>query len=126
MPESNENLNFVLSCIRSDSFSASDDISTPTWAGYRSLLSAQTSPVMQVGFLPYLPYPVTKHETVYTAMHNFLSVLAQLEQKCLPVFCDEGVFRIVSDIVLKHPKEFENLVPMIGGFHMAKAAMQCT
>ena len=125
LPESNENLNFVLSCIRSDSFSASDDIPTPTWAGCRSLLSTQTSPVMQVGFLPYLSYPVTKHETVYTAMHNFLSVLAQLEQKCLPVFCDEGVFCIVSDIVLKHPKEFENLVPLMGGFHMAKATMHC-
>ena len=65
LPESNENLNFVLSCIRSDSFSASDDIPTPTWAGCRSLLSTQTSPVVQVGFLPYLPYPVTKHETVF-------------------------------------------------------------
>ena len=32
---------------------------------------------------------------------------------------------IVSDIVLKHPKEFENLVPMMGGVHMAKAAMHC-
>ena len=43
----------------------------------------------------------------------------------MPVFCDEGVFCIVSDIVLKHPKEFENLVPMMGGFHMSKAAMHC-
>ena len=39
--------------------------------------------------------------------------------------CDEGVYCIVADIVLKHSEEFKHLVPMMGGFHMAKAAMHC-
>ena len=123
--QENDTLNFVLSCIRSNKLLSHDCNPIPTWAGCRSLLSTASLPLWQVGFIPYLPYPVTKHETVYTALHNFLSVLSQLEQKCLPVFCDEGVYCIVIDIVLKHSEEFKQLVPMMGGFHMAKAAMHC-
>ena len=48
---------------------------------------------MQVGFLPYLPHLVTEYDTVYTALKNFLKVLEQLDQKSLPVMCDEGVYR---------------------------------
>ena len=105
--QTNDTLNFVLSCIRTDKLLNRDDIPVPTWAGCRSLLSTKSLPLWQVGFMPYLPYPVTKHETVYTALHNFLSILAQLDQKCLPVFCDEGVYCIVADIVLKHFEEFK-------------------
>ena len=123
--KSDEDLNFVLSYIRSNAISSDHDSITPTWAGCRSLLSTKSSPIMQVGFLPYLPHPVTKHETVYTALHNFLAVLVQLEQESLPVFCDEGVYCTVADIILKHPEEFKNLIPMMGGFHMAKAALHC-
>ena len=36
---------------------------------------------MQTGFLPFIPYPVTEHATVYTALKNFIKVLQQLEQK---------------------------------------------
>ena len=41
------------------------------------------------------------------------------------MLCDEGVYCIVADIILKHPEEFKNLFPMMGGFHMAKVAMHC-
>ena len=53
-------------------------------------------------------------------MLNFVKVLKQLKQKSLPVFADEGVFRIMLDIYLKCPDKFNDLVPMLGGFHMAK------
>ena len=79
---------------------------------------------MQVAFLPFLPYPVTETSTVYTAMLNFERLLDQLEQKTLPIFCDEGVFRIVLNIYLKCPDKFEGLVPMLGGFHMAKCVQR--
>ena len=47
----------------------------PTWAGCKSLLHKSKTPLMQVGFLPYLPHPVTEYDTVYTALKNFLKVL---------------------------------------------------
>ena len=81
---------------------------------------------MQTGFLPFIPYPVTEHVTVYTAMKKFINVLQQLNQKALPIFCDEGVYRIVVDIYLKCPNEFKMLVPCLGGFHMAKCVQHCT
>ena len=46
---------------------------------------------------------MTEHVTVYTAMINFIKVLEQLDQKSLPIFCDEGVYCIVEDIHIKCP-----------------------
>ena len=60
--------------------------------------------------------------TVFTAMLNFVKVLKQLKQKSLPVFADEGVFRIMLDIYLKCPDTFSDLVPMLGGFHWLNAS----
>ena len=81
---------------------------------------------MQTGFLPFIPYPVSEHTTVYTAMKNFIKVLQQLDQKALPIFCDECVYRIVVDIYLKCPIEFKMLVPCLGGFHTAKYVQHCS
>ena len=78
-----------------------------------------------MAFLPFIPRPVTEHPTVYTDMRNFVKIADQLEQKSLPLFCDEGVFRIVVDIFLQHPLQFQSLVPCLGGFHMAQHAQQC-
>ena len=93
--------NFVLNYIRASV--TSDDESLATWAGCKSLISTSNLPIMHVAFLPYLPFPVTYHTTVYTSLHNFPNVLGQLLQKSLPVICDEGVFRIVAEITLPRP-----------------------
>ena len=75
----------------------------PTWAAIKSLISDSNIPIMQVGFLPFIPKLVTEHATVYTAMINFVKVLEQLDQKSMPIFCDEGSYRIVEDIYIKCP-----------------------
>ena len=107
-------INVVKSCFQNQTL--------PTWAAIRSLISTANIPIMQTGFLPFIPHPVTDYSTVYTAMHTFLKVVSQLQQDTLPLFCDEGVFRIVVDIYIKHPDEFSHLLPMLGAFHMAKVA----
>ena len=96
-----------------------------TWAWCWLLLSDKTLPIWQVGFLPYFPYPVTMYDTVFTALYNLANVANQLQQYCLPVFCDEGVYCTITKIFLKQPEHFWNLVPMMGGFHMTRAAMHC-
>ena len=102
----------------------SDEV-IPSWAGTKALLSRSNVPLMQVAFLPFILFPVTEHSTVYTAIINFTKVLSQLDQKSLPVFRDEGVFHIVLVIYLKCPNKFNGLIPMLGGFHMAKCAQHC-
>ena len=52
-------------------------------------------------------------------------MLQQLHQKALPIFCDEGVYRIVVDIYLKCLNEFRMLVSCLGGFHMTKCVQHC-
>ena len=118
-------LNFVLSAIRSDRNLSDADALILTWAGCRLLLSDKMLPIWQVGFLPYLPYPVTKYDTVFNALYNLPNVANHLQQHCFPVFYNEEVYCIITVIFLKQPQHVRNLVPMMGGFHMAKAAMHC-
>ena len=75
---------------------------------------------MHVGFLPFLPSPVTEYSTVFSVMKNFTQLVGQLKQDALPLFCDEGAFRIVVDIFLQKQDQFQNLTPMFGGFYAAK------
>ena len=91
----------------------------------RPLISDSNIPVMQIGFLPFIPKPVTEHATVYTAMINFVKVLEQLDQKSMPIFRDEGVYRKVVNIYIKCPEKFKTLVPCLGGFHMRKCLEHC-
>ena len=58
-------------------------------------------------------------------MKNSIKVLQQLDQRALPIFCDEGIYRTVVDVYLKCPNEFKMLVPCLGDFHMAKCVQHC-
>ena len=118
-----EDTEFVLSCLQNTS--SEDVLVLPSWAGIKTLLSEAEVPLMHVGFVPFIPNPVTDPSTVYTAMVNFLNIFEQLDQDALPVFCDEGVFRIVADIYLQRPEQFKSLIPMLGGFHTAKCVEHC-
>ena len=85
-----------------------------------SLVSKENVPEMIVGFIPVIPFPVTEYQTVYTALKNFQDILKQLDQTHLPVACDEGVYHIARSITMESPREFENIVLVLGGFHMVQ------
>ena len=72
----------------------------------RNLLSESCVPKMQIGFLPFIPNPVTDPSTVYSDMKNFVALAEHFNQNAIPVFCDEGVFRLVLNIFLKKQSEF--------------------
>ena len=97
----------------------------PSWSAFNALCSKEDLLVKQVGFLPVIPYPVTKHATVYTALLNFNSILEQLDQNYLPVACDEGVYAIAREIQLVNQEKFKNIVLLLGAFHMAKILLRC-
>ena len=98
---------------------------TPTWQGISSIIATDTVPVKNVGYLPIIPHPITKIETVYTCLRNFKYIACQLSQQTLPVVCDEGVYQYVIKIYLDRPEFFDNIFPMLGSFHMTKAALRC-
>ena len=118
---------FILSCCQSVSLEPEKDDNTiiPSWVGMKSMLSSADIPEMHVGFLPFIPNPVTEYSTVYTSMLNFKKLTKQFNQDALPVFCDEGVFRILVDIYLQRKDEFHMLIPMLGAFHTAKCVEHC-
>ena len=80
---------------------------------------------MQAGFLPFLPKPITDYSTVYTVRLNMVKIASQLDQNIIPVYCDEGVFRILIDIHLQRQNQFKVLIPMPGSFHTAKCLEHC-
>ena len=69
-----------------------------SWTGIRVLILSAKVPEMHVGFLPFIPKPVTKNATIYTSMLTFVKVFNRLDQEAPPLFCDEGDFKIVLDI----------------------------
>lgn len=97
----------------------------PSWSGTNSVWTYENLPEMQVGFMPVVPHPVTEYSTVYTSLKNFQSVLSQLKQEKMAIFCDEGVYRIAKEIQMLRPAEFSNLVIALGSFHMIKVVLSC-
>ena len=100
--EKNENQEFLLDCFRNFQKTSSN---IPKWAGFKLLFSKQEVSTMQGGFIPFITSPATDQSTVYAAMENVNIVPKQLEQDTLPVFCGEGVFRIVLNIYLKKTRQ---------------------
>ena len=96
-----------------------------TWHGVHALVSNKILTCKTPAFLPVLPYPVMQHDTVYTCLNNFSKICDLLPQKLLRIFCDEGVFQYVVDIYLCNPEVFFNIMPMMGIFHLTKAAFHC-
>ncbi len=97
----------------------------PAWAGFNSVITEEKLDQRQVGFLPVLPSPVTKANTVYTALKNIQGVLKPLKQNAIAVTCDEGVYHIAREIQLNRPYEFSNIVLCLGSFHMIKIVLGC-
>lgn len=98
-----------------------------TWAGFHSLVSEAVVPIHRIGYLPMIPSPVTDYATVCKALQNFHSGRCQLNpsQSIFPVFCDEGVFHTVADILMAEPETFADIHGMMGMFHWVKVLLKC-
>ena len=118
-----DNTDLILSLIRASAVPEGKEV--PTWQGARTLVSQSSLDIKEVGFLPVLPHEITKVESVFTCLYNLKTIANDLVQPTLPVVCDEGVFRLVIQIYLERPSFFDNIFPMLGHFHMAKAALRC-
>ena len=98
----------------------------PSSGGVHALITNANVPLMCVGFLPLIPSPVTDYATVRKALRNLQNVCTQLSQTTIPVFCDEGVFHTVADILLSEPEMFTDIYAMLGAFHYTKVLLRCT
>ena len=64
---------FIMSCAQNITNNDFNDL-IPSWAGIESLISQSDVPIMQVGFLPFLPKPVIDYSTVYAIMLNMVKI----------------------------------------------------
>ena len=76
---------------------------TATVSGWAYIDNSVAILLMWVGFMAVLPHPFTDYATVRKSMINFQSFEVQLNQDVVPIFCDEGVFHLVVNIMLNEP-----------------------
>ena len=95
-----------------------------TWGALNAVTSDAHVPLKHVGFLPILPFPVTDYNSLYPSMKNFNGVLSKLVQVSLPVACDEDAYNIAKEIQMTS-NEFNNIILMMGSFHMTKVLLTC-
>ncbi len=93
---------FVITLVRSElpNLTANLPGDLPTWGGIHALVSEANVPLMRVEFLPSDSETCNRYATVRKALTNFQSVRQPLNQSILPVFSDEGVFHVVTEVVL--------------------------
>ena len=82
-------------------------------------------PLMRIGNLPVIPRPITESATVNHVCLNFENVRKQLNQLTMPVWCDEGVFDILIDVILSNPAQFSHIFAVISPFHWSKIIQKC-
>ena len=119
---------FLISLVRcGHTKNDNESVEMPTWSSCHALISTATVPLMRVGYLPMIPSPVTDYATVRKSLQNFQSVRRQLNpsQSVFPVFCDEGVFHTVADILMDEPDTFADIHGMMGMFHWVKVLLKC-
>ena len=123
--KNSEKIEFLITLLRCGLPGEIHQDAIPPWAGVHALITQSQSPLMRVGFMPVIPHPVTEYATVRKSMTNFQSIRAQLKQPIMPVFCDEGVYHLMIDIILNEPEIFQDLFPMLGNFHLTKILLRC-
>ena len=98
-----------------------------SFAATDSLLhsSSEKRPVTRIAFTPIIPHPATEFNTIHTAMVNYQDVLKQKGLDSGPLWCDEGVYRIVKELQMLNPTEFGNIFLGLGGFHTEKVFIAC-
>ena len=97
----------------------------PSWSAANSVWTKEDVPVKNIAFLPVLPHPITKYDTVYTVMKNMVSICSLLEQDAIPLYADEKVYCMAKEIQFLRPQEFSCLFLCLGTFHTAKTVMKC-
>ena len=118
MKNDNQLKKFLWSCLRGDTDTTEIDLSS--WALLKPCFSSQNYQRCMLLFCHFSHVLCLKLQ-LYKLLCK--TMLSQLKQKSLPIFYDEGVFRLVLNIYLKCPEEFKTLMPMLGGFHTAGLSM---
>ena len=108
---------FFWSCLTGNTDTT--EINLLTWAGTSRLIIWLKITTNTCGFFAISP---RSHDSSCNCIH-FYTKLCETVKPAKRKFCNEGVFRLVLNIYLKHPQEFKNLV-MLGGFHTAKCVQK--
>lgn len=95
-------------------------VSLPSFIALNSKINEESVYLTCKSFIPILPYPATKMDSIFTTMLNFQDVLLQRKEPYGALWCDEGVYCIAKEIQLLRPHQFGNIFLGMGPFHWVK------
>lgn len=90
----------------------------PAWSGFNQCASHSAPPVSVVGHLPIINAVAHDYDTLLTVIINCQNMTKSLNQKYTVLSCDEQLYCKVQMLKWHHPEIRENLVIMLGGFHV--------
>ena len=106
-------------------YSSCENPSIRSFTAPNSLLDRKKYVLTRIAFTPIIPHPAKECDTINTCMKNFQDVLAQNELEYGPLWCDEGVYRIVKELQLLNPNGCGNTFLGLEGFHPEKIVIAC-
>ncbi|CAH1118147.1 unnamed protein product [Phaedon cochleariae] len=98
----------------------------PGWGGYmEEATNHGQSPTSKILCLPFLNYPPTLYDTIYTSLLTASKKCVELGQQSCFVTFDQPLYVKAKDIVSSDDSDLKNVIVRLGGFHLLMSFMGC-
>ena len=95
------------------------DQRVPGWGGFYATVFPNTSLKTAIGYCPMFKASPTEFNTVFTVMNTVQKMVQSLQQDETVITFDMAIYVKAKEIQMWQPRQFENTVIRLGGFHIA-------
>ena len=89
----------------------------PMWSGFNQQISTERAPQTEIGRLPIINFPAHEYDTIRTVIQNCIGMTKAAGQRHTLITFDEQLYCKAKLLQWHRPRECENLIIMLGGFH---------
>lgn len=92
------------------------------WTDFHNILSKNNISISTISYLPFLNYPPTDFDTIYTAMVRLVHIAKSLQQEHIIITADLAIYSKAREILWNNPPELDGHVTLqLGGMHLTMA-----
>ena len=100
----------------------------PSWSGFKELVSTCDPEIINVGYLPPIPFPPTDDRVIAAEIRRTESIRKELGIDFIFIEADQAIYTKVLDVMffLKGKGEdlFPTIIPRMGGFHIGMSMLR--
>lgn len=97
----------------------------PGWTEFNSVMSSNTQPVTNAGFLPMINQPAHEYDTLYTVLIRCMNISKFLNLSHTVITVDQALYCKLKQLTWLKPKTFENVIIRLGGLHILMNFLKC-